>query len=259
MKHYVASALAISLIAMVAVFSPAQAQVGSVSSGPLASPCPSVSAAAVPGALPSGIPSSIPSLPPDASGSLSSIAMPSSLPSILPPPMPTSNPGAVSGCPGSDLSAAIAAAAAAFAANPIHDCAGALNGDIANGCMWSVQQILEAAGAGMLGNGSNAIDSAMQGGLSSGQASLVSTSAAKPGDLVVWYGPSSSFGSCEANPSCQEHIGVCLNAGCTQAVANSTYTSKRIHECSFTDFGSALNPQGQNPAFTGSQIIQVNS
>jgi hypothetical protein len=138
----------------------------------------------------------------------------------------------------------------------------ALGGNAGERCMWSVQQVLMNGGAGQLGNGSYNIDSAIQSALNANPPQVTiepPSCVAQPGDLVDWWGGggSTTWSSCEANAGCSEHVGICLNVGCTSAIANSTQNSSG-NTCSFTDNGSAANPQGQGSAFTNSQIIHVN-
>jgi hypothetical protein len=127
--------------------------------------------------------------------------------------------------------------------------------------MWSVNQVLQNAGATPLGGYNNqGVVPGVDSGLSSGELQSVPSSSAQPGDVVVWWGGggASSFSACQANESCNEHIGICLNVGCTNAIANSS-SSSTANECSFSDYGSALNPQGQGSNFVGAQVFQLNS
>jgi hypothetical protein len=166
---------------------------------------------------------------------------------------------------GSTLGQTIATAASNFYGP--QNC-GASLADSGNGCMWSVDQVLSAAGAGALGNGSYYVPTAINTAVASGQATLGSsypppagtTFSAQAGDLVVWWGGDgqTTFAGCQADQACGEHIGVCLNNGCTSALANSTSASIATGECQFTDYGSATNPQYQSAAYGNAQIVHVN-
>ncbi len=162
------------------------------------------------------------------------------------------------------LSASIASKAKGF--EGLHPgCSSALNGDYGNGCMWSVDQVMIAAGAGTIGNGSDYIDSALRSALNAGQITLKSSYPTTPianatGDIVDWWGGDgqTTWSGCEADNNCHEHVGICLNSDCSDAIANSTTDSEKYQECDFADSGSAEDPQAQDAAMSHAQIIQVN-
>jgi hypothetical protein len=131
------------------------------------------------------------------------------------------------------------------------------------GCMWSVDQVLNNGGGSTIGGGTYNIDTDIAAALAKSPPQITIEPAsykAQPGDLVDWWGGDgqTTFGGCRTDQSCGEHIGVCLNAGCSSAIANSSSASIAAGECGFTDSGSAANPQGQSPSFTSSTIIHVN-
>ena len=76
-------------------------------------------------------------------------------------------------------------------------------------CAWAVNNILTSAGIAPLGG--NSVES-VERTLQSGRGTLVNTSAAVPGDIIVWKDYSGTA----------SHVGICQNAGCTSAISNSS-------------------------------------
>jgi hypothetical protein len=77
------------------------------------------------------------------------------------------------------------------------------NGTVA--CAWAVNNVLTQAGIAPLD--SNSVQS-MENALTSGRGTLVNSSAAVAGDIVI-----------EGNDG---HVGICMNDGCTQVLSNSS-------------------------------------
>jgi len=81
-------------------------------------------------------------------------------------------------------------------------------------CAWAVNQILSRAGVSSI-NGDSVVS--MQSVLNGGRGTRINQSDAKPGDLVLVTGARTTSGSSNAN-----HVGICMNNGCTQVYSNSS-------------------------------------
>lgn len=92
-------------------------------------------------------------------------------------------------------------------------------------CAWAVNQVLGAAGIPPLDGDSVR---SMEGALTSGRGTLVDQSSAKPGDIVI------------VTDGSRAHTGICLNAGCTRVVSNSS-SRKSFSWVSGPDFKPSYN------------------
>lgn len=82
-----------------------------------------------------------------------------------------------------------------------------------NACAWAVNQVLSRANIRTIGgNQVTGIESGLQGG----RGNSISQSSAQCGDLVLVTGAQTARGN-SAN-----HIGICLNSGCTEVISNSS-------------------------------------
>lgn len=92
-------------------------------------------------------------------------------------------------------------------------------------CAWAVNNVLAGAGIAPLdANYVPAMESALQGG----RGTLVTQSAAQPGDIVI-----------QGNAG---HVGICQNVGCTSVVSNSSSQAK-FNWVSGPNMGSTLPPR----------------
>ena len=105
---------------------------------------------------------------------------------------------------GGAIPSSVAAAVAAY--QGADTSGGPGNGTVA--CAWAVNNVLANAGIAPLD--STSVQS-MENALTSGRGTLVDSSAAVPGDIVI-----------QAQDG---HVGVCLNNGCTQVLSNSSSKS----------------------------------
>lgn len=112
--------------------------------------------------------------------------------------------------PGGVLSQRIAQAANAM--RGMSTAAGPSNGALA--CAWAVNRVLAQAGIASI-NGDSVVS--MRSVLNGGRGQAVAQSQARAGDLVLVTGASTSGGSSNAN-----HVGICLNDGCTSVISNSS-------------------------------------
>ena len=159
-----------------------------------------------------------------------------------PPPSESQTPGAVhgvatigdsdpSGGPiGGGTSGAIDGAALSFRGTSTCGLRGA-PGDAA--CMASVQQVVFNATGHVLGDGSNAVDDAIQSALNMGQITEIPKASTLPGDLVAVFA--------QDNPNA-EHIGICLVAGCDSNLSNSSSICEFVWQSN--DFVYAGSPYG---------------
>ncbi|PSB43152.1 hypothetical protein C7B80_25060 [Cyanosarcina cf. burmensis CCALA 770] len=79
-----------------------------------------------------------------------------------------------------------------------------------NACMWAVNRVLKQAGYAPLGNDTLAVRVG-QADLENGRGEKIDLASSQPGDIVV----------VDAGGS-RQHIGFCLNPGCTQTLSNSS-------------------------------------
>jgi hypothetical protein len=101
-----------------------------------------------------------------------------------------------------DIQTRICAAASAYRGS--NTSAGPANGVLA--CAWAVNNVLRGANVGTLDGDSVR---SMETVLKSGRGSAVSQSGATCGDIVLVTGR-------------RNHVGICLNSGCTQVISNSS-------------------------------------
>lgn len=98
---------------------------------------------------------------------------------------------------------------------------GTNNGRLA--CAWAVNQVLTNAGIAPIdGSSVQSMENTLQGG----RGTLIDQSTALPGDIVIQAGDS--------------HVGICLNAGCTQVISNSSSNASFTFR-SGPDFAPAYN------------------
>lgn len=79
-----------------------------------------------------------------------------------------------------------------------------------NACMWAVNRVLKEAGYATLGNDTLAVRTG-QAALENGRGQKLNITDAEPGDIVLVDKGGSS-----------QHIGFCMNKGCTQTISNSS-------------------------------------
>ncbi|QQR65344.1 hypothetical protein IPH92_02055 [Candidatus Kaiserbacteria bacterium] len=96
-------------------------------------------------------------------------------------------------------------AAAALGAQGFSTAGGPGGGSLA--CAWAVNKVLEDAGISPIdGNSVKSMEQALAGG----RGTLVDQSAAKAGDIVI------------VTDGSRSHTGICMNAGCTKTISNSS-------------------------------------
>ncbi|OWY65337.1 hypothetical protein B7486_42385 [cyanobacterium TDX16] len=104
-----------------------------------------------------------------------------------------------------------------------------------NACMWAVNHVLKQAGYAPLGNDTLAVRVG-QADLENGRGEKIDLASSQPGDIVVVDAGSS-----------RQHIGFCLNSGCTKTLSNSSSraTFSFYGNSNFSYPGSPYN--GSNP------------
>lgn len=115
----------------------------------------------------------------------------------------------------------ISSAASAYIGASTANAPGTNNGRLA--CAWAVNQVLTNAGIAPIdGSSVQSMENTLQGG----RGTLIDQSTALPGDIVIQAGDS--------------HVGICLNAGCTQVISNSSSNASFTFR-SGPDFAPAYN------------------
>jgi len=143
-------------------------------------------------------------------------------------------------CSGGDLQKRILAAATKSINDPaLNLCSDPDTNYGREGCMFNVNRVLQRAGIKALNKGGGkSIIEASELNLGS-RTKEVPTSQAQPGDLVV------------VDTGSNGHIGICLNAGCTKTISNSSSAcSKGANNFNFQDGQNFLAVYGNTPPKT---------